>query len=142
MIIDSHCHLDYEPMSLDLNQTISRANKDGVEFLLTISTTDNSNPQCLLSSDGLGSSERHPRYVLFIVLFFKLGEVGRSRSEIPSPKRFNRLRAMFAMHALRTHQQGVCVVADNEVTYIDLVCSSSLAKQTTLHCSPWLLLTY
>ena len=42
MIIDSHCHLDYEPMSLDLNQTISRANKDGVEFLLTISTTDKS----------------------------------------------------------------------------------------------------
>ena len=42
MIIDSHCHLEYEPMSLDLTETISRANKDGVKFLLTISTTDNS----------------------------------------------------------------------------------------------------
>jgi TatD DNase family protein len=42
MIIDSHCHLEYEPMSLSLNETISRANKQGVEFLLTISTTDNS----------------------------------------------------------------------------------------------------
>ena len=42
MIIDSHCHLEYEPMSLSLNETISRANKEGVKFLLTISTTDNS----------------------------------------------------------------------------------------------------
>jgi TatD DNase family protein len=42
MIIDSHCHLEYEPISLALNDTISRANKEGVKFLLTISTTDNS----------------------------------------------------------------------------------------------------
>jgi len=42
MIIDSHCHLEYEPMSLALDETISRANKDGVKFLLTISTTDDS----------------------------------------------------------------------------------------------------
>jgi TatD DNase family protein len=38
MIIDSHCHLNYEPMSLDLDSTIARANKDGVKYLLTIST--------------------------------------------------------------------------------------------------------
>ena len=42
MIIDSHCHLEYEPMSLNLSETISRANKDGVKYLLTISTTDKS----------------------------------------------------------------------------------------------------
>jgi TatD DNase family protein len=42
MIIDSHCHLEYEPMSLALNKTISRANKEGVKYLLTISTTDKS----------------------------------------------------------------------------------------------------
>ena len=42
MIIDSHCHLEYEPMSLALEETIARANKDGVKFLLTISTTDRS----------------------------------------------------------------------------------------------------
>ena len=42
MIIDSHCHLEYEPMSLALNDTINRANKDGVKYLLTISTTDQS----------------------------------------------------------------------------------------------------
>ena len=40
MIIDSHCHLEYEPMCSTLNEIISRANKDGVKFLLTISTTD------------------------------------------------------------------------------------------------------
>ena len=42
MIIDSHCHLEYEPISLALKETIVRANKDGVKFLLTISTTDKS----------------------------------------------------------------------------------------------------
>jgi len=42
MIIDSHCHLNYEPMSLSLDDTIKRANKDGVKFLLTISTEDKS----------------------------------------------------------------------------------------------------
>ena len=42
MIIDSHCHLEYEPMSLTLKETIARANKDGVKYLLTISTTDKS----------------------------------------------------------------------------------------------------
>ena len=42
MIIDSHCHLEYEPISLALKETIVRANNDGVKFLLTISTTDKS----------------------------------------------------------------------------------------------------
>tara|TARA_X000001036_G_C20484556_1_gene727149 strand:- start:29 stop:487 length:459 start_codon:yes stop_codon:yes gene_type:complete len=42
MIIDSHCHLNYEPMSLSLKETIDRANKEGVKYLLTISTEDKS----------------------------------------------------------------------------------------------------
>ena len=42
MIIDSHCHLEYEPMNLALKETISRANKEGVEYLLTISTSNKS----------------------------------------------------------------------------------------------------
>tara|TARA_B100000963_G_scaffold345223_1_gene349063 strand:+ start:15291 stop:16067 length:777 start_codon:yes stop_codon:yes gene_type:complete len=42
MIIDSHCHLTYEPMSKDLNETINRAKSDGVKFMLTISTEDKS----------------------------------------------------------------------------------------------------
>ena len=42
MIIDSHCHLNYEPMSLSLKETITRANNDGVKYLLTISTEDKS----------------------------------------------------------------------------------------------------
>ena len=42
MIIDSHCHLNYEPMSLSLKETIDRANNDGVRYLLTISTEDKS----------------------------------------------------------------------------------------------------
>ena len=42
MIIDSHCHLNYEPMSFSLKETIKRANNDGVKYLLTISTEDKS----------------------------------------------------------------------------------------------------
>ena len=42
MIIDSHCHLTYEPMSNSLNDTIKRANNGGVKYLLTISTEDKS----------------------------------------------------------------------------------------------------
>lgn len=40
MIIDSHCHLDYEPMSSNLVDVINRARNDGVNFFLTISTED------------------------------------------------------------------------------------------------------
>ncbi len=47
MIIDSHCHLTYEPMSKALNETIDRANKDGVKYMLTISTEDKSFNQIL-----------------------------------------------------------------------------------------------
>ena len=42
MIIDSHCHLTYEPMSSSLDETIKRANRDGVNYMLTISTEDKS----------------------------------------------------------------------------------------------------
>ena len=40
MIIDSHCHLDYEPLSLSLDTFIKKANEVGVENMLTISTED------------------------------------------------------------------------------------------------------
>ena len=40
MIIDSHCHLDYEPMFSNLKNVIERAKKTGVKFMLTISVTD------------------------------------------------------------------------------------------------------
>ena len=42
MIIDSHCHLNYEPMSSALKETIKRANEIGVKYLLTISTENKS----------------------------------------------------------------------------------------------------
>ena len=42
MIIDSHCHLTYEPMSNALTETIHRAINDGVKYMLTISTEDKS----------------------------------------------------------------------------------------------------
>ena len=40
MIIDSHCHLNYEPMYSSLKEIIGRAKTKNVDYLLTISTVD------------------------------------------------------------------------------------------------------
>ncbi len=42
MIIDSHCHLDYEPMYSSLNKVVDRALKAKVNYMLTISVKDQS----------------------------------------------------------------------------------------------------
>ncbi len=42
MIIDSHCHLEFEPMASNLKEVINRATKNNVKYLLSISTTDES----------------------------------------------------------------------------------------------------
>ena len=42
MIIDSHCHLEYEPMISNLKEVIDRAIKNNVKYLLSISTTNES----------------------------------------------------------------------------------------------------
>ena len=51
MIIDSHCHLTYEPMILSLKETVKRANDDGIKYLLTISTEDKSYKKILSVDD-------------------------------------------------------------------------------------------
>ena len=38
-MIDSHCHLDYEPLLNDLTNVIIRSKKVGIKKLLTISTS-------------------------------------------------------------------------------------------------------
>ena len=40
-MIDSHCHLDHEPLSTNLNEVISRSKSIGIDKLLTICTTSN-----------------------------------------------------------------------------------------------------
>ena len=40
MIVDSHCHLNYEPMYSSLKEVLSRAKNNNVDYLLTISTVD------------------------------------------------------------------------------------------------------
>ena len=42
MIIDSHCHLDYEPLNKNLDEVLNRANNVGVKYFLTICTQDSS----------------------------------------------------------------------------------------------------
>ena len=38
-MIDSHCHLDHEPLLSDLSNVIKRSKAVGIEKLLTISTS-------------------------------------------------------------------------------------------------------
>ena len=38
-MIDSHCHLDHEPLFSDLKNVIQRSKEIGVKKLLTISTS-------------------------------------------------------------------------------------------------------
>ncbi len=66
MIIDSHCHLTYEPMSSSLKRVIEKANVEGVKYLLTISTDNNSfkkilqiikNYNCVYGSYGIHPHE-------------------------------------------------------------------------------------
>ena len=40
MIIDSHCHLNYEPIYENVSEVIARARSNGVKTLLTIATED------------------------------------------------------------------------------------------------------
>ena len=47
MIIDSHCHLEYEPMISNLTEVIDRAIKNNVKYFLSISTTNESYLQIL-----------------------------------------------------------------------------------------------
>jgi len=42
MIVDSHCHLDYEPLNKNLDKILDRASNSGVKLLLTICTQDES----------------------------------------------------------------------------------------------------
>ena len=42
MIIDSHCHLEHEPMISNLKEVIKRAVDNNVKYFLSISTTDES----------------------------------------------------------------------------------------------------
>jgi len=42
MIIDSHCHLEYEPMASNLKEVVERAFRNNVKYLLSISTTNES----------------------------------------------------------------------------------------------------
>ena len=42
MLVDSHCHLDYEPLNSSLNNVLKKARNVGVEYFLTICTNDES----------------------------------------------------------------------------------------------------
>ena len=47
MIIDSHCHLDYEPLVDNIDQVLLNAKKKNIENLLTIGTSLESSKKVL-----------------------------------------------------------------------------------------------
>ena len=63
-MIDSHCHLDHEPLLKNLIEVIDKSKKAGVEKILTISTTNNSynNIKRIIKVDPMiyGSVGIHP----------------------------------------------------------------------------------
>ena len=63
-MIDSHCHLDHDPLFGDLNKVINRAKNEGLKKLLTICTSDKSfeNIQKILNIDEIiyGTYGIHP----------------------------------------------------------------------------------
>ena len=63
-MIDSHCHLDHDPLFENLNEVISRAKNEGLKKLLTICTSDESfeNIQKILDIDEIiyGTYGIHP----------------------------------------------------------------------------------
>ena len=46
-MIDSHCHLDHEPLAQNIHDVLSRCKKEGVNKVLTISTTLSGFPKIL-----------------------------------------------------------------------------------------------
>ncbi len=46
-MIDSHCHLDHEPLAQNIYDVISRCKKEGIKKVLTISTTISGFPKIL-----------------------------------------------------------------------------------------------
>ena len=56
-MIDSHCHLDHEPMYSDLKNVILRSKESGVKKILTICTTkDSFNKITDIVESNLGSN--------------------------------------------------------------------------------------
>jgi len=66
-MIDSHCHLDHEPLFENLEEVISRSKKEGIEKILTICTTTNSYKKILniIKKDSIlyGTFGIHPHEV-------------------------------------------------------------------------------
>ena len=63
-MIDSHCHLDHEPLFTNINEILKRSKQNGVKKILTICTTINgfSNIKDLLKMDDIiyGTFGIHP----------------------------------------------------------------------------------
>ena len=50
-MIDSHCHLDHDPLFENLNSVLDNSKKVGIDKILTISTTNNSYKNVVNASD-------------------------------------------------------------------------------------------
>ena len=47
MIVDSHCHLDFEPLLSNINEVLKNAKKNNIKSILTIGTSLESSKKVL-----------------------------------------------------------------------------------------------
>ena len=72
MIVDSHCHLDYAKIYVQLDDIINRAIKNYVKVLLTICTTLESFQKIKLIIVVLPEPDGPTNKILSLFLIFKL----------------------------------------------------------------------
>ena len=64
-MIDSHCHLDHEPLFADLDNVINRAKDIGVKKFLTICTNKKSYENIITFIDKILFSMKEIKYFSF-----------------------------------------------------------------------------
>jgi TatD DNase family protein len=156
MIIDSHCHLDYEPMFSSLDSVVNRALKNDIGLMLTISTVDKSFENILkiinkykvvFGTYGIHPHEAksHENIDTSIILdklkknkkIIGIGETGLDFFYNHSEK--NSQIELFAKHIEASHQSGLPLIihtrsAENET--LDLLKKATKKKdlKILIHC--------
>ena len=137
MIIDSHCHLNYEPMSSALKETIKRANEIGVKYLLTISTENKSfqnilnitnTYDCVYGSYGIHPHEakNHQEINSKYILSYLRGDITRDDeledeiyNEIVSQRLYPKIRTVYKRIAFqRKHTNDIRISLDIDLKMI------------------------
>ena len=87
-MIDSHCHLDHEPLVKNIEDVLSRCKKEGISKVLTISTTLSGFPKIIeiINQDEMiyGTFGIHPHETNTCLLYTSPSPRDLSTSRMPS----------------------------------------------------------